>query len=433
MKDEKTTYLQQMISICKADKKLLSQSILASKMDVSTTKMRALFGNAKSTEQLLRRMLSFDKNGKLLSDELKTDPSNFHTKHSSDELLRLGAENKNIRRELEIMKKELIFEERLLDILRDCVKAMPPVDINPKNIIQRKDSTREKQLLALWSDFHGTQTVNAEEMGNLNEFSTEILSKRFQQLIDVTLEKGRIHGITHLNIAILGDMISGDIHEELEMTNDMDVMSGMFAMASMLAQGILELRQAFSTIHVFGVFGNHGRLKKEKRFKRRYVNWDWGIYKTIELILKNQPGITCKFPKSFFHIEEILGEKHLFLHGDGIKSWGGVPFYGINRTRSQLVDTFSARKQNFKNIYLGHFHTISQLDKVAGEIIINGSMPGGDEYSLGALFTMSEPKQMLVCIEKDLGSTWREPIILTNAEKLISTTILRYHQYQTHR
>jgi hypothetical protein len=65
-----------------------------------------------------------------------------------------------------------------------------------------------------------------------------------------------------------------------------------------------------------------------------------------------------------------------------------------------------AKEQVFEYAALGHFHTGAEIERAVGEILMNPSLKGGDEYSIGNLFSYSPPSQLLYFMHAEHGKTW---------------------------
>jgi len=185
----------------------------------------------------------------------------------------------------------------------------------------------------------------------------------------------------------------------------------------------LELAQVFPEIEFEGVVGNHGRMSKEIRFKKRYVNWDYITYNMLSLLLKDQKNIKFNIPKSFWTIKKIEGKTFLFLHGDNINSWAGLPWYGIQRMIGRFRALLSSKNIKIDYVCLAHFHNAGTLDDVDGETVINGSVIGGSEFSVGKLFLGTRASQFFAGVHKDHGLSWRFPLNLQNIPEIKNSYI----------
>src|SRR5690606_40632437 len=64
-----------------------------------------------------------------------------------------------------------------------------------------------------------------------------------------------------------GDMISGDIHDELVQTNEDTVLGTLLYWSEQLAAGFEMLADFYPAVHVVSVCGNHGRRTRKERAK----------------------------------------------------------------------------------------------------------------------------------------------------------------------
>ena len=327
------------------------------------------------------------------------------------EKIRFQQKFSEINKKYKILVKERSIGDRMAQILKDEAKVLPKFDIIWKTT---ESKVSHETAVLLLSDFHLGETVVKKEVYGLGEYNIDIFAKRLKFLANsiknITIKKLRGYEINKLCIFMLGDMISGMIHDEL-IENGEDVIFQILNGAYITAQFILEMSTLFKKIDIDGVVGNHGRLHKKPRFKKRYTNWDFVFYQFLSTFLANNERIKCTFPKSFFTIKKIYDWNFLLLHGDNIRGWAGIPWYGIERAMWRLGDLL----QGQSNIVLhykvfGHFHHTGELDRTPGELLINGSLIGGTEYSLGRLFEFDRPTQLFLGVHADKGLTWRYPM-----------------------
>jgi hypothetical protein len=140
-------------------------------------------------------------------------------------------------------------------------------------------------------------------------------------------------------------------------------------------------------------------------------------------MMRNNPRITFDIPKSFWTIKGIGGLNFLALHGDNIKGWNGIPWYGIQRAVYKLTELLGSNNKQFDICCLGHFHNAGVVSRTKGEIMLNSSIIGGNEYSVGGLFASTEPSQTFFGVNpKHRRVTWKFNINLD----LIDETTGRY-------
>ena len=217
-------------------------------------------------------------------------------------------------------------------------------------------------------------------------------------------------------------MVSGIIHEELESTNQLNIVEQAMLGSLITAQGIQELARAFPKVILTCVVGNHGRTQKSKYFKhKQQVNWDYVFYHNLALLLRGQKNVRVNIPLSFWAMVDVRGWKFLVMHGDLVKSWGGIPFYGLSREEGKWTKIKSSQKEHFNYFVASHFHTKGILQTPIGETILNGSLKGGDEYAIGLGF-YNDPIQLLFGVHPKYGKSWE---ISLNAK--YASGVLRYN------
>lgn len=304
--------------------------------------------------------------------------------------------------------KQANAQQKILEFNELAVKALPTVSI-PKLLKIKRGTTMESAVL-VGSCWHIGETINKEEMGGMNEYNFDIFVRRFQYLIDTalsfTLGNMSSHKFQDLHIFLTGDMVSGIIHDELESSNQLNIVEQVYLGSLVAAQGILDLARVFPKVIVTCVVGNHGRVGQKKYFKHKQtVSWDYVFYQTLALLLQKQKNVHFNIPMSFWAGVEVQGHKFLIMHGDLVKSWAGIPFYGMNRESSKWMEIMASKKDYFEYFVASHFHTKAILQSATGEKILNASLKGGDEYAAG-LGLYGDPVQILFGVHHRYGKTW---------------------------
>lgn len=330
------------------------------------------------------------------------------------ELTRAKAEKSILQKKYKQALKSSSTQEVVIEYIHDHIQALPEVAVPQIRSKTTVATSSEEELILNLGDIHAGEVVDTIELNGLNAYNFHILTHRLKVLADtvVDISKNKLSGyrFRKLHILGLGDWISGTIHEELVESAEGNVIEWTMNLAYIVAQMIRELAVEFEEITFVGVIGNHGRLYKKPRFKARYVNWDYVCYQMLSALLAKQKNVKCIIPKSFWHVHEVNNHKFLLIHGDNIISNLGIPWYGIQRMVANLKELLASQSQYFDYIMLGHFHNYGLLDRVKGELIINGSLIGGNEYSVGKMFTSSEACQHFCGVHSKRGMTFRYKI-----------------------
>jgi hypothetical protein len=163
------------------------------------------------------------------------------------------------------------------------------------------------------------------------------------------------------------------------------------------------------------VSGNHPRRSAKKDHRGSNDNFDFLIAKFVEVRLQkliDDKRFTIVIPDSWSAMVKIRGWNMLINHGDDIRSFGGVPFYGIERKVRRLTSIGAAVGEIPNYFFYGHNHQATTLTNNLGEVFINGAFNASDEFSYDSLAAYSAPTQILLGVHENHGVSWRLPIRL---------------------
>jgi hypothetical protein len=335
---------------------------------------------------------------------------NLQEKKSIDKLKR---EVKLLKAELKHYREHELDVEAILDVLDSAVSEYTPSSA-PSYIPSH--TTRDRVANLLISDTHFGETVDFEETHFLNEYNSTIAKERLDTYFHTILEWSDELQINKVYIKFLGDMVNGIIHEELVEHADLELVDSILVLCDYLVQWIIELKKYFKEVKILAVPGNHGRITQRKTFKsKNKLNFDYIMYEFMRRELKN--AVTeFTIPKSFFAIHQILDSAIMSTHGDVFRGGTGLnPVSGTwGRDISKMRGLLERAGMNFQYAEFGHFH-ISEpvLQAFDGtQIIVNGSVKGTDEFSLGAVKTGSRPSQNYYVIEEGRGMIFKNVVYL---------------------
>lgn len=379
----------------------------------------------------LRTMLAEEKisiKGIPTKAEKAKKPKTIKQKIKADvEKTKLQQKLREVDRKYKMIVREESISDKMIRVLKDEARALPKVSVMWKSPSQKV--TQETAVL-LFGDPHIGEKVDKNVVCGFGEYDFDIFNKRLKFLAEsmrsIIIRKLTGYKIDKLCIFGLGDMVSGRIHDEL-IENSEDIIFQIMNGAFVTAQFVLELAQMFPEIEIDGVLGNHGRLITKKYYKKRYTNWDYVFYQFLGIFLANNPRIKCNFPKSFFIIKKVRGWTFLLIHGDNIRGWMGIPWYGIERMMWKLGDLLKDKGIQVDYRILGHFHNTGEIDRAFGELVINGSIIGGTEYSLMSMGEFNRPTQLFFGVHTEIGMTWRYPLRL-DLKGVEEVTPYKYNQ-----
>lgn len=281
-------------------------------------------------------------------------------------------------------------------------------------------SNRHSAVIGLHiSDVHAGEVVVADEILGMNAFDLGICRDRLRRYFHASCVLGARWAadcdVAGALITLGGDLISGDIHEELRMTNACTSHEQVAFMVSELAAGILHVREAFGAVHVACVPGNHGRttIKSTAKLYSR-LSYDTLIGKLLAEKLAGEPGITVQVAHGADLSIPILGRTVFLTHGDKIGTGGGQGFAGpmlpIVRG-AKKVEAQQARVGRKPDLILcGHFHSSGN----PFGILANGSVPGYTEYGNGLRAAVEPPMQWTYLLHARWGLRERAEIVLSD-------------------
>lgn len=274
--------------------------------------------------------------------------------------------------------------------------------------------------MALWSDWHYGETVDPIEVAGCNVFNAEVAKARVQRLVDTTIDLAFNHmGRAEANypgivVCLGGDMISGDIHEELFATNDRTTQECINDLTDIIASALEEVADKFGKVFVPCVVGNHGRASKKPRMKGRvYTSHEWNIYCNLERYFRRDPRVQFMIPGETDAYFKVYNHRFLLTHGDSLGVKGGDGIIGalgpIMRGSIKVRNSEVEIGRKVDTILMGHWHQMLWLPGA----IVNGALKGYDEYARLALRApYSRPSQGLWFVHPEHGITARWEIFL---------------------
>ncbi len=318
----------------------------------------------------------------------------------------LEREVKSLRSQIKKLTEGETDQEAIIRRLESAIADAEPL-FTPTIFRPTADGDRTAQeMVLLLSDLHASEVVSLEETRGMNQYNWPLMLERLDDVRQAILSHKEHFGfaISKLRIFMLGDMLSGDIHEELAITNDRPAAEAVVQLAYDLTEWVRALAPEFPEVVIEGVPGNHPRATRKPQAKMAHNNGDWLLYQMIGML---NPEIPVSAPRGSYNIAMICDRyRALLMHGDGIRStMPGVPWAGVSRRVTTLEQQFSAARQPIDYVFLGHYHTTNQIDGVQARTWMNGSLKGLDEYSLKQFGSGRPAAQSLLTFHPKRGYT----------------------------
>lgn len=271
----------------------------------------------------------------------------------------------------------------------------------------------EATVVLVASDWHIEERVG-KEVGGLNvsnlALSDAKARKFFAKGLRLTnlLQQGI--KIKTMILALLGDFISNDIHEEFPEVNEVPPMHALVTAQNMIASGIQYLLDNSDLDLVIPCHsGNHARTTRTTRFgTENGHSLEYLMYVYLASHFRHEPRVTFIIPEGMHSYLQVYDTLIRFQHGHAIKYGGGVG--GIYIPVNKAIAQWNKAKGRHADLdVFGHFHQLVD----GGNFICNGSLIGYNSFALSIKASYDVPKQALFLMDKKRGRTCSWPILVS--------------------
>lgn len=268
---------------------------------------------------------------------------------------------------------------------------------------------------AFWSDWHWGETVFEDQVNGVNVFDLKVAQARARKLVERTIQLLKHHVVNPqypgIVICLGGDMVTGDIHEELSETNDVPTIPALLDLFGVLCWAIETMANEFGKVFLPCVPGNHGRTTRKPQAKNRaFTNYDWLLYNLLAKRFESDPRVTFFIPDGPDALFAVCGHKYLLTHGDQFRGGDGIigAIGPITRGNQRKLARNSSINRGYDTMLLGHWHQYMPLHRT----IVNGSLKGYDEYANINNFGFEPPIQALWLTHQKHGIIMHLPVYL---------------------
>lgn len=349
----------------------------------------------------------------------------------ANEWERLQDQLRELKAELSTVKRDNLTAA----IVRKHILGLAEMSPQPPNWLSvkaKKDEGADVPCLLL-SDWHWGEVVDPQQVNGVNEYNIAVAQKRARRVVERAIELCTRHqqgnkSLAGIVVFLGGDMISGNIHDELRETNEIPVMPVMLDLFGVLIWALKRLAEHFGRVFVAGVSGNHGRNTVAPRFKdRNYTNFDWLLYCFLETHFADDKRLQFYIPPGADALVTVAGRRFLLTHGDNLGVRGGDGIIGsigpIIRGDVKIRTSQHEIAQPYDTLVMGHWHQYMPLDRV----IVNGSLKGWDEYSKLALRAVPEPpRQALFFVHPQWGITSNRAVYADESRRAASVEFVSW-------
>jgi predicted phosphodiesterase len=330
-------------------------------------------------------------------------------------------ENQDISRQARVLRSQLRErDDDLADVRRrlgvyealDSATIAPPKWLVPP---ARKKTTHKAIPSMMLTDIHYGEKVEPAEIGGVNCYGTMIAEQRIHRACEgaVTYCRDYYSGLEYegFHLMLGGDMVSGDIHDELRETNDEATTESVVGVLECLVAGARVIADHFGQVHIGAVVGNHGRTTRKPHAKHRAQDsYDGLVYQLLARELRPDPRFTIQIATGPDLHLQVYGTRYCLTHGDQFHGGSGISgvmaplMLGVHRKRRRDAAT----GQSWDVMVMGHFHQSLPLR----DLIVGGAIIGYNEYAHGLNLPFEEPSAALWLNTPERGITTHSPIFV---------------------
>jgi len=330
----------------------------------------------------------------------------FKTKHDPATIIA------DLRRELQTAQDQALTAQALRHLIGTATQAVSELKV-PEWAERPKLAGAPGVPKVMLSDLHWGENVRPEQIGGVNEYNLPIARRRLRTVFETAIFLSRILSPEMKYPGIIcplgGDMISGNIHDELAATNDINTMPTLLDIYKHLVPGIKLLADTFGNVFLPCVSGNHDRdTKKIWNKDRNHTSFGWLLYQFLALRFADDPRVTFYIPDGSDALYRVYNTRYLLTHGDQFRGGDGIigPLGPITRGEQKKNSRNSQVGQDYDVMEFGHFHTRLISARLRG----NGSTKGYDEYAFANNFKFEPPSQNFTMTHPDHGITFDAPL-----------------------
>lgn len=244
---------------------------------------------------------------------------------------------------------------------------------------------------AAYSNFDGT-------------YNSDIAKARLSEYLNEILEIQNTHQAENCVVMALGDLISGNIHSTISVTNKENVIEQVKLACEFISDFVYELGRHFRTVEFRSVNGNHSRIaKKDEALADERL--DAIIPWFVQSMLRNCPNIRVADG-----VRELDSTLSAFVVRDRL-------YFGIHGDCDTITDSGIAKlalwaKKTPYCVLTGHKHFPAMTDVSGIKVIQSGSLCGsGDEFTRQKRLS-GEPSQTVLVVD-EAGIRAVYPVVLT--------------------
>jgi len=317
-------------------------------------------------------------------------------------------ENKSLERALKESLDRIALLEQEKNAILEIRENTKGFTIEPKE----SSKTGEAVAIALASDWHVEEIVRKDKVNDLNEYNLGISKSRaekfFQNLLKLIRKEQQDIRINTLILALLGDFITSNIHDELKENCALRPIEAIIYTQNILISGLdFILNNSNLDLIIPCHVGNHSRITKKVHQSTEQGNsLEYFMFHNLKKYYSKNRRVNFVVAEGYHTYIEVFGFTLRFHHGHNVVYGGGVG--GLTIPLIKAINTWNLTKRADQD-FLGHFHQYTPHRRFT----VNGSMIGYSPFALSIKGEFEPPQQAFCLYDKRRGKTVQIPILFT--------------------
>lgn len=309
-------------------------------------------------------------------------------------------------------KKYKMLLEEVEDLEKQLEIALETKEFSTEDIVYKvRSKNSEAVAFAIASDWHIEEEVKPEKVNGLNKFNLDIAEKRahqfFQNTVRLLVKEQQDVKIDTLVLALLGDFISSNIHDELLENCLLRPADAILFAEELIASGIeYILKHTKVNLVIPCCVGNHTRITRRVHISTEQGNsLETIMYAHLSRYFKDEKRVKFIIARGYHQYLTIYDNYTVrFHHGHAIRFAGGVG--GIYIPARKAIAQWQKVKHADLDVF-GHFHNY----KIDGDLfVLNGSLVGFNAFAIQIKADYEKPRQAFFLVDKKRGKTVHVPI-----------------------
>lgn len=297
----------------------------------------------------------------------------------SDEIIRLKKERQKLS-DARVEYNRQIRQEARKESYSEMVKRIICENVEPTDLkVQYHTFNSNTDLLVHLTDIHTGIEINTWN----NTFNQDILKERIEKFNSEILKIRDLHKSENCYL-VIGEILSGIIHNNLRLQNNMDLMEQFKYVSELISAMLIRIANHFNNIYVYVTPGNHSRISPKKEDALDGENMDVLLPFYLKARLQNIKNIDiCE--------NNIDSEIAMFnIRGNNI-----FASHGHKDAPASVVQNFTMMFGIKPDIVLlGHRHLNGLTTVYNAKVIESGCCSGTDQYAMSIRKT-NRPEQTI--------------------------------------